>query len=411
MLKVPITLTVMTLMKRREVVRRVLADGALGERDAGAVHQHMQAAEFLQRERDRGLAVGLRRDVASSRSGRRAPSPASRRLRPAGRRSRPCRRLRAAMRAVAAPRPDAPPVTRNMLFLDLHRMELSRRTVSHDNSTRMQLAFGLRFNDLYERARPAARRRGVPRLPRRRSDARCASKLVAGEATTPLAAKEESDLLVALAPHVEDFIAKLFGIEAEARALAARHNELAPLYSVKRLFVQRRALHKVKPEDATAGRLRISPPSSISHASVTAWLQDEAANAAKLEAAARYAAWATTTPEGKAEAPRRRALQDAAQARLHDASFRCTRRRRAASPSTPRPFAAARRLPAHRPGHRPRRRAGRGELLHLVPRAGQGLLLEGPEGEGARRRASRRRCSACRSPAARSRRRSPSSTW
>src|SRR6185503_8015340 len=34
---------------------------------------------------------------------------------------------------------------------------------------------------------------------------------------------------------------------------------------------------------------------------VTAWLNDEAANAGKLEAAARYAAWAVTTPEGKAK--------------------------------------------------------------------------------------------------------------
>ena len=42
---------------------------------------------------------------------------------------------------------------------------------------------------------------------------------------------------------------KLFGIEAEARALAERHNALAPLWSVKRLFVQRRAMHKVKPEE------------------------------------------------------------------------------------------------------------------------------------------------------------------
>ncbi len=72
--------------------------------------------------------------------------------------------------------------------------------------------------------------------------------------SNPLEGKAESELLIALAPHLEDFIAKLFGIEAEAQALAARHNELAPLYSVKRLFVQRRALHKVKPEDATAGR-------------------------------------------------------------------------------------------------------------------------------------------------------------
>ena len=37
---------------------------------------------------------------------------------------------------------------------------------------------------------------------------------------SPQRKQEESDLLVELAPHVEDFIAQLFGIEAEARALA-----------------------------------------------------------------------------------------------------------------------------------------------------------------------------------------------
>src|SRR5215467_12410780 len=67
-----------------------------------------------------------------------------------------------------------------------------------------------------------------------------------------LAAKAESDLLVALAPHLDDFLAHLFGIQAEAQALAARHHELAPLYSVKRLFVQRRALRNVKPDAAAA---------------------------------------------------------------------------------------------------------------------------------------------------------------
>ena len=36
-----------------------------------------------------------------------------------------------------------------------------------------------------------------------------------------LAAKEESELLLALAPHLEDFIARLFGIEGEVRALQA----------------------------------------------------------------------------------------------------------------------------------------------------------------------------------------------
>src|SRR5712671_1356123 len=63
---------------------------------------------------------------------------------------------------------------------------------------------------------------------------------------------DESNLLVDLAPFLEDFIGELFGIEAELRALQARHHELAPLYSVKRLFVQRRAVKGVKEADAVA---------------------------------------------------------------------------------------------------------------------------------------------------------------
>src|SRR5215469_8966818 len=60
----------------------------------------------------------------------------------------------------------------------------------------------------------------------------------------------ESDLLVDLAPHLEDFIGDLFGITDEVQALRARHHELAPLYSVKRIFVQRRAAKGVKETDA-----------------------------------------------------------------------------------------------------------------------------------------------------------------
>src|SRR5262245_37474916 len=110
----------------------------------------------------------------------------------------------------------------------------------------MKLGFGIEFGDLYERAGllrvDAAFREFVAG-----ADGALAEQLAAARAK-PLAGKDEPDLLIALAPHVEAFLARLFRIEAEARALAERHNELAPLYSVKRLFVQRRALHKVKPE-------------------------------------------------------------------------------------------------------------------------------------------------------------------
>lgn len=67
---------------------------------------------------------------------------------------------------------------------------------------------------------------------------------------------------------------------------------------MKRLFVQRRALAKFKPEDvadldaaATEEALLGVPFSELAFARrVTAWQEDEAANAGQLELAARYAA-------------------------------------------------------------------------------------------------------------------------
>ena len=155
---------------------------------------------------------------------------------------------------------------------------------------------------------------------------------------------DESNLLVDLAPHLEDFIGELFGIAAEVRALQAQHHELAPLYSVKRLFVQRRAVKGVKEADAVAidgaglagdlDRLIGAPPDEPIGAwerryaeHVAKWLEDEAANAGPLEVAQRYAAWATLAPEGRRKHRARRAVQGAAPAR--HASSRAGRDRRA----------------------------------------------------------------------------------
>src|SRR3954471_1096183 len=213
----------------------------------------------------------------------------------------------AAIRAVAAPRPDAPPVMRNTLFLICIRCSpaeygysLRKNADLEDNSTCMRLAFDLSFADLYERE-------GLQRVDaaflgflRKANDGLHARVLAARGNFAQLKAREESDLLVELAPHVEDFLAKLFGIEAEARALAEKHNELAPIFSVKRLFVQRRAMHKVKLEDANPDGFDFTTELDFAR-KVTDWQKDEAANADKLEAAARYAAWAALTPQGKAK--------------------------------------------------------------------------------------------------------------
>src|SRR6185503_23701 len=116
--------------------------------------------------------------------------------------------------------------------------------------TELALQHGLGFADLYERG-------GLTRLDRAfvahlaAADVPLHDRLVAARAAPEaLDRKAESDLLVDLAPHLEDFIGELFGIAAELRALQAAHDKLAPLYSVKRLFVQRRAVKEIKEAEA-----------------------------------------------------------------------------------------------------------------------------------------------------------------
>ena len=122
---------------------------------------------------------------------------------------------------------------------------------------------------------------------------------------------ERSALLIDLGPYLEDFLGRLFRIEAEFRALAERHNELAPLYTVKRQFVQRRAGKQIKPADAQAldgdalreclNDLGAPPDDELAFARrLGAWLDEEADHGDALEAARDYAAWALYHPEGRA---------------------------------------------------------------------------------------------------------------
>ncbi|MEO5573152.1 MAG: pyridine nucleotide-disulfide oxidoreductase, partial [Gammaproteobacteria bacterium] len=80
-------------------------------------------------------------------------------------------------------------------------------------------------------------------------------------AERPFTALEISELLLACAPHVEDFIAELFGIEAELEQSQANTVSHNVVLAFKKLFVQRRAK-----------RLRIAEvPESF--AELDAWLE------------------------------------------------------------------------------------------------------------------------------------------
>src|SRR4030081_590870 len=117
-------------------------------------------------------------------------------------------------------------------------------------SDQFELGLGFVFEDLY-RYEGLARLDDVflshlepadPVLHRRLVDARSDPQ--------KLSPKEASDLMIDVAPHVEDFLGELFGIAKEIQALQARHNQLAPLLAFKRKFVQKRAISGVTKEQA-----------------------------------------------------------------------------------------------------------------------------------------------------------------
>src|SRR3954468_17158604 len=107
--------------------------------------------------------------------------------------------------------------------------------VSGGKSPEFKAGFGLGFADLYARE-------GLVKIDRAfvahlgETDQDLANRLLTARAEPgALEAKVESELLIELGPHLEDFLGRLFGIEEPVRALQARHHDLAPLYSVKRL--------------------------------------------------------------------------------------------------------------------------------------------------------------------------------
>jgi len=170
----------------------------------------------------------------------------------------------------------------------------------------LNLAFGLRFNDLYERAGlELLDTTFLSALP-----APLAERLKqARSAPETLAAKEESQLILDLAGEMDAFIATLFGITEDVRELQKAHSDLAPLWECRKHFILRRATRAIEPHDAAeldGGALQEKLTeafgedfSEIAYARhVMAWLENEAGHTDEIDLAIRYAAWAIYTHEG-----------------------------------------------------------------------------------------------------------------
>ncbi len=169
------------------------------------------------------------------------------------------------------------------------------------------LGFGSTFSDL-------ATRDGLVRLDRQfvahlaEAEPELHARLMAARAEPAgLDARAEGQLVVALGPAVQDFVGRLFGIQAELAEIAARTAALDPIHACKRLFVQRQAVRKYPDPtgfDAPAMRVALeqamaTPLDERAFAThVDAWQANERAEL--LDMAMRYAAWATLTPAGQA---------------------------------------------------------------------------------------------------------------
>ncbi len=175
--------------------------------------------------------------------------------------------------------------------------------------------YGVTFEDLYS-VDGLARVDAAFLTHLEHADAALHARLRAGRAdAAALSRLDESELLIAIARHLEDFIALLFGIVPEVSTLQAAQNELAPIYACKRQVVQRKALNRYKADvaagfDGAALRAMLEPKLGVELAglvgelafarAVGTWAQDEAAHEADIDLALRYAAWAVQTPEGRA---------------------------------------------------------------------------------------------------------------
>jgi NADPH-dependent glutamate synthase beta subunit-like oxidoreductase/NAD(P)H-flavin reductase len=183
--------------------------------------------------------------------------------------------------------------------------------------TAPQLAHGLSFTDLYDRA-------GLVRLDAAFVDwlkginVEAHARLMAARAAPEqLAAKDESNLLIEVARPLEDFLAALFAVAKEAADLRVGHQALAPLYDCKRLFVQRYVTRTIKPDAAAAldgakVTAEVPVPARL-EAGLEAWELAFAlavrerlgaefkfeTSTPEIEALTRYAAWALHSPEGR----------------------------------------------------------------------------------------------------------------
>ena len=124
------------------------------------------------------------------------------------------------------------------------------------------------------------------------------------------ARRDESELWLALAPFVDEFLCALFSIGAQVAELVKRQDDLEVLFEVRRKFVQRHIAKKATGEAAARidGDEALEALEAHLHGAfepvrfaraVRSWLEREPQCRSELAAAERFVTWAALSPEGR----------------------------------------------------------------------------------------------------------------
>lgn len=177
--------------------------------------------------------------------------------------------------------------------------------------TDLTLGFAVSFADLYTPEGLAALDARFLEGLKAEDPPRAAQLEAARTAPESLSKKEESALLLALAPALEDFLVRLFGIGPAVQELVAAQTDLAPLYTCKRTFIQRQVAKTIPAAEAAtldgealrqtlAGWLGEDFDELAFARAVMFWSAAAKDHAEPLAVATRYAAWALHSPAGRA---------------------------------------------------------------------------------------------------------------
>jgi NADPH-dependent glutamate synthase beta subunit-like oxidoreductase/NAD(P)H-flavin reductase len=111
----------------------------------------------------------------------------------------------------------------------------------------LNLQYNLSFSDLYDN-------NGLIKIDKyfceflEQEDVQLKDRLIFAR-TNPLMPKEESILIIEIAPYIEKFIAYLFNIENYVNKISNYHKSLDVIFKVKKQYIQRHVAKKYKPED------------------------------------------------------------------------------------------------------------------------------------------------------------------